>query len=122
MCEGIFIANPPIKASRISPIALCGASVVLLAIQLWIVTQWAVAFSAATSQEERLRYFLTHLPLGLGGLGTANLTWLSAAVGTAGLVAAAVAVRRLRGVGQVLSVGLAGANAVLVLWYLFTMM
>ena len=116
------MANPQVRASPISAFALCGASAALLAIQLWIVAQWAAAFSAVTGQEERVRYFLTHLPLGLGGLGAANLTWLSATVGMAGVSAAVVAARRLRGAGHVLSVGLAGGNAVLVLWYLFTMM
>jgi len=116
------MANHLVRSSPISAFALCGASAALLAIQLWIVAQWAGAFSAVSVQEERVRYFLTHLPLGLGGLGAANLTWLSAAVGMAGVLAAVVAARRLRGAGHVLSVGLAGANAVLVLWYLFTMM
>jgi hypothetical protein len=116
------MTTQPVKASPISALTLCGVSVVLLAIALWMEAQWWVACSAATSQEERVRYFLTHLPLGLGGLGAANLTWLSAAAATVGLVAAAVAARRLRGVGHVLSVGLAWANGLLAFWYLFTLM
>lgn len=116
------MAETPAKALSTSRTALCSASAVLLAAQLWIVAQWAVASLAATGQEERVRYFLTHLPLGLGNLGAANVTWFSVAVGTVGLVAAAVAARGLHGRRWKLAIGLVAANAILVLWYLFTMM
>ena len=104
------------------PALLLGASALLLAIQLWIIGQWAAAYSAATSQDERVRHFLAELPLGLGRLGAANLTWLGVAVGSVGLLAALAAARGSRGVGRGLGIGLAGANGVVVLWSLFTML
>ena len=116
------MTNPMVRASPSSARALCSMSVVLLAIQLWTIAQWSAAFSAAPTQDARVRDFLTHLPLGLGRLGATNMTALSAAVGRVGLVAAVVAARSLHGAERALGIGLAAANALLVLWYVFTML
>jgi hypothetical protein len=102
--------------------ALCGISAALVAMQIGVVAQWSTAFAAASNQAGRVLYFLTHLPLGLGGLGVTNLTLLCIAAGAAGLVAAVVASRRLAGSWRALSVVLGSANGLLVVWYGFTLM
>ncbi|MBA2292691.1 MAG: hypothetical protein H0W15_09575 [Gemmatimonadales bacterium] len=114
--------SPPHRALPAAAYALGGVSGLLLALQIWTIALWSAAFAAASTQGERVDYYLAHFPLGLGRLGASNLTWLSAGVGTVGFVAAVVAARRLTGAGRALSIGLAVANAVLVLWYGFTMM
>lgn len=114
--------SSPDRPLPASAYALGGVSVLLLALQVWTITLWSAAFAAASTQSERVRYFLAHFPLGLGRLGARNLTCLSIVVGTIGFVAAVVAARRLHGAGRTLGIGLAVANAVLVLWYAFTLM
>ncbi|CAN5648691.1 hypothetical protein BH23GEM9_BH23GEM9_32960 [soil metagenome] len=103
-------------------IALCALSGVIVAIQIGVFAQWSTAFDSAGNQADRVLYFLTHLPLGLGRMGTTNLTLLSAAVGAIGLVAALVAARGMVGWIRFLSIGLAVTNGLMILWYGFTML
>lgn len=103
-------------------LALCGASALVLAFQIWVIAQWSAAFSAGGTQAERVAYFHAELPAGLGNLSTSGFTWLCAGLGIGAVVAAVVASRRSSGGLRALSVVLAGVNGMLVLWYLFTMM
>ena len=62
------------------------------------------------------------LPLGLGVMSTTGFTLCCAALGAVGVAAALVAARGIAGVGRALCLGLGALNALLVLWYLFTLM
>lgn len=110
------------KLGRTLPYTFLGASVVLVGLQLWDVAQWSSAWDQGHTQSERVSYYLTHLPLGLGQLGAISLTWLSAACGALGCAAAIVASRRVVGAVRIGAGALAGLNALLALWYLFSLM
>jgi hypothetical protein len=114
--------TPPERTVSTFGYALCGLSVLLLACQVWLIAVWLIAVGARITQSERAAYFLNHLPFSLGQLGAFNVTVLSAAVGVVGAIAGLLAARGLRDTARRVSVGGATANAVLVVWYLFTMM
>ena len=108
--------------SRTLPYCLLGASAILLTLQVWHFAQWKSAFEMRHTQGERVSYYLEHLPFGLGGLGTTNLTLLSAAVGAVACAIAFLGGRHHVGPVRATSIGLVALNALLVLWYLFTLM
>jgi hypothetical protein len=110
------------KSVPTTAIALCTLSGVLVAIQIGVFAQWATAFDAADNQPDRVNYFLAHLPFSLGRLGTTKLTLLSTALGATGLSAALVATRKMVGRRRFLSLGMAIANGLLIVWYGFTLM
>lgn len=120
--SGAETVTPPGRAVSTSGYAFCGLSVLLLACQIWLIGVWLAAVAASSTQSERVGYFLAHLPVALGRLGAFDVTALSVTIGTVGAVAGVLAVRLLRDAGRRWSIGLAVANGVLVLWYLFTMM
>ena len=101
---------------------LGGLCALLLAIQLWVIAQWSAAFDAGTTQAERVALFHDALPLGLGAMSTTGFTLFCAALGAVGVAAALVAARGIAGVGRALCLGLGALNALLVLWYLFTLL
>ena len=116
------MTDPNVSAAPRTAYALFGVSAALLAFQLWIVALWRIAFNTSYNQGERVQYYLAHLPFGLGRYGTFNVTWVSAGVGLVALITALVAARSLRDPWRPLAFTLAGANALLILWYLFTLM
>lgn len=119
------VSEPAFASGEPNPIVsrvFVWLSALLLALQLLIFAWWVTAFSAEKSHVETVRSFLAQLPFGLGRLSAANLTRLTAAMGLVGFATALLGARHLRDGWRSWAVGMAVANALLVLWYLFTMM
>ena len=96
-------------------------SAILFTLQIWNIRRWIQAFNLGRTQAERVAIYLQRLPVGLGQLGTFALTWLLILCGVLG-IACAVPASRVPGKSRVLAVILIVANAVMVLWLLFTLM
>lgn len=102
-------------------ISLLVTSCALLVLQIWNLVLWFTAFDRGSTQAERMNLYLHKLPLGIGELGTSTLSWLPLLCAALSLMAAFVAGRLLPQTPRAVTLALIGANAVLVLWYLFTL-
>jgi hypothetical protein len=110
------------RPHRRTAVALVVASCALLGLQAWNILRWARAFDRGSTQAARVDLYLHGLPLGMGELGTSALTWISLLLAAIGLVTAFAAGWLLAGTARAATLVLVGVNAILVLWYLFTLM
>jgi len=119
-------SDPVGRPHRAAAVALLIISCGLVALQAWNILRWAQAFDRGSTQAERVAFYLRGLPVGMGALGTWAITWLSVFCAAISLVTAVVAGRLLartaRAATKALVGVLVGINALLVLWYLFTLM
>ena len=120
--DALEAVRPNLRSKPAKAALLLVSSSILLAIQLGNIALWSGAFDQGHSQEERVAIYLQNLPVGLGQLGTSHLTWLYILCGALSLGAALLSARLFRGVLRAASWGLMGINALLVCWYLFSLM
>lgn len=118
MATSLAVTRPHRRAA----VALVVASCALLGLQAWNILRWARAFDRGSTQAERVNLYLHEFPLGLGELGTSTLTWLSVLLAAISLGTAFAAGRLLAGTARAATLVLVVVNAILVLWYLFTLM
>ena len=106
------------------PAALFRVSMVLLGLQLLDVAVWffAVAASGPASQPDAVNYYLSLLPFQLGQLGAFTLTWVSITCGGLGCVAALIAHPFPVDSARAMTGRLAGFNALMAFWHLFSLM
>ena len=116
------MTDPTGRVSPTTAYVLGGLSALLLAFQLWIVAQWWAVIDEGSTQAELVARFHARLPFGMGALSTTSVTLLAAGAGAVGVAAALAAARGSSGALRALCRGLGAANALLVLWYLFTLM
>ena len=107
---------------RRTAVALLVASCALLGLQVWNILHWVQAFDRGSTQAERVNLYLHGFPLGMGELGTSALTWISLLLAAIGLVAAFAVGWLLGGTARAATLVLVGVNAILALWYVFTLM
>jgi hypothetical protein len=103
-------------------IVLLVTSATLFTVQVWDIRRWIKAFDLGNTQAERVAIYLQRLPLGLGQLGTFALTWLSILCGATALIAAFVGSRHASRPARAVGMALVCCNALLVIWYLFSLM
>jgi hypothetical protein len=118
MATAFAVTRPRRPAAVVLLVTSCG----LLGLQVWNILRWAQAFDRGSTQAERVNLYLHELPLGIGELGTSALTWLPLLCAAISLVTAFVAGRLLARTARAATLVLVGVNAILVLWYLFTLM
>ena len=118
MATSLAVTRPHRRAAA----ALVVASCALLGLQAWNILRWARAFDRGSTQAERVNLYLHEFPLGLGELGTSTLTWLSVLFAAISLGTAFAAGRLLAGTARAATLVLVVVNAILVLYYLFTLM
>jgi hypothetical protein len=99
---------------------LIAVSALLLAAQLWIVAQWAVAASGGSATA--VADFRRRLPGALSDLGVGTVTWLCVLLAVSAATAAFVAQSNALGARRMLARGLLATNGLLLVWYAFTMM
>ncbi|MES2125193.1 MAG: hypothetical protein V4503_10955 [Gemmatimonadota bacterium] len=110
------------RPRRRADIALVAGSVALLGLQVWNLLHWVRAFGRGGTQAERADLYLHGFPLGVSKLGTSGLSWMFLLVATISLLAAIVVGRPLAGRARAGILLLIVGNALLVLWYLFTLL
>jgi hypothetical protein len=118
MVTSLAVARP----HRRTAVALVVASCALVGLQAWNILRWARAFDRGSTQAARVNLYLHGFPLGMGELGTSALTWISLLLAAIGLVTAFAAGWLLAGTARAATLVLVGVNAILVLWYVFTLM
>jgi hypothetical protein len=118
MATSYAVTRQHLRAAVALLIASCG----LLGLQVWNILRWARAFDRGSTQAERVNLYLHEFPLLMGELGTSTLTWLSLLLAVISLVTAFAAGRLLAGTARAATLVLVAVNAMLVLWYLFTLM
>lgn len=118
MATSLAVTRPHRRAA----VALVVASCALLGLQAWNILRWAWAFDRGSTQAERVNLYLHKFPLGMGELGTSTLTWLSVLLAAISLGTAFAAGWLLAGTARAATLVLVVVNAILVLWYLFTLM
>lgn len=110
------------RPARSTLVALLVTSCGLLGLQAWSLLRWVQAFDRGSTPAERVQRYLHELPMGVGTLGMSAVTWLSLLCAVISLVTAIVAGRLLTQTARAATLVIAGINAILVLWYLFTLM
>ncbi len=110
------------RPHRSAGFALLAASCALVVLQVWSVIVWTRVFDRGQTQAERVALYLHALPLGIGRVGMSGLTWLAFLCAVISMATGLAAGRLL---GRSVKFGmfaLVTLNALLIVWYLFTLM